>query len=585
MMGSMAKPAKKRDVKQPAVTSAIKKIRLRAQEPLVAEAIERGHTTSPVAARILAARGFEPGKKLETFIAPSLREGIPDPAELKNLNQAAQLIAAVITKKGKVAVACDFDVDGLSGGAQLIHFLRALNVECKAFVPDRFSDGYGLNEKIIRQAAKEKFALLVTIDFGTTSSQELSLAASLGIKTVVIDHHYVGANVPSCDVFINPQQSGCGFADGIMCASGLTWYLLIALKNHLPAAAKIDLRDYLDLACMGTICDMVPLTGANRVIAKRGLEALTCSNKAGLQALKNVIGIRRAVTCYDVSFGLGPRINAAGRMVHGEMVIDLLTTSDSELAARLAARLNKLNSERQDTETIVKDKAIEYVYNQKTLPAGIVVWDTEFHTGVIGIVAQRLVERFYRPSAVLGVDTPGIYKGSVRGIKGFSVVEALSQVSATLLKFGGHDGAGGFSVAADKLEDFKEAFETVCAQRLKDIDTEPSVDADTEIELHEVSKGLINELQRFAPFGMGNPGPTLLARNVHIIEVRDLKGAHLKLHLSDGKRHLSGLMWRTTEHPAIYPHAKVNIAFRPEISSYNGIEEIQATLQAVEHAS
>ena len=580
----MRKTSSKRSAKLPPVTSAVKKIRLRAQEPVIAEAIERSHTTSSVAARILAARGFEPGKKLDTFIAPSLRDGLPEPGDLKNLNQAAQLIAAVVAKKQKVAIACDFDVDGLSGGAQLVHFLRAIGVQCKAFVPDRFSDGYGLNEKIIRQAAQESFALLIAIDFGTTSSHELSLAADLGIKTVVIDHHHVGKNVPSCDVFINPQQKGCGFAEGIMCASGLAWYLLIALKNHIPAAAKIDLREYLDLACMGTICDMVPLTGANRVIAKRGLEALTTSNKVGLRALKNVIGIKRAVTCYDVSFGLGPRINAAGRMVHGEMVIDLLTTNDSEMAARLAARLNKLNSERQDTELLVKDRAIEFVHTQKSLPAGIVVWDKDFHTGVIGIVAQRLVERFYRPSAVLGVDTPGIYKGSVRGIKGFSVVEALADVGANLIKFGGHDGAGGFSVAENKLEDFKTAFEATCAERLKQIDTEPSVDADTEIELHEVSKGLVNELQRFAPFGIGNPGPTLLARNVHVIEVRDIKGAHLKVHLSDGTRHISGLMWRTTEHPALYPHAKVNIAFRPEISSFNGIEEVQATLQAVEHA-
>lgn len=583
----MAKASAKRTTKRTSapIAIAIKKIRLRAQEPVKAQAIEQVHTISPVVARILAARGFEPGKILDTFITPSLREGIPEPAKLKNLTKAAELIADAVAKKQKIAVACDFDVDGLSGGAQIIHFLRALNVDCKAFVPDRFTDGYGLNENIIQQAAKEKFSVLIAIDFGTTSSKELALAKSLGIKTVVIDHHHVGTHSPCCDVFINPQQSDCGFADGIMCASGLAWYLLIALKNQIPSAAKIDLREYLDLACMGTICDMVPLTGANRVIAKRGLEALNTSKKVGLQALKNIMGVKRDVTCYDVSFGFGPRINAAGRMVHGEMVIDLLTTSDSELAARLASRLNKLNTERQDAEALVKDRAIEFVESRDSLPAGIVVWDKDFHTGVIGIVAQRLVERFYRPSAVLGIDTPGIYKGSVRGIKGFSVVEALADVGDTLIKFGGHEGAGGFSVAEEMLEKFVLGFEASCAKRLKNLEIEPSVEADTEIELHEVSKGLVKELQRFAPFGIGNPGPTLLARNVHVIDVRDIKGAHLKVHLSDGKRHISGLMWRTTEHPAIYPHSKVNIAFRPEISSFNGIEEVQATLQAVEHAS
>jgi single-stranded-DNA-specific exonuclease len=353
----------------------------------------------------------------------------------------------------------------------------------------------------------------------------------------------------------------------------------------------IDAKDYLELACLGTICDMVPLIGVNRVIAKRGLESLTVSKRPGLRALRNVIGIKGAVGCSDVSFGIGPRLNAAGRIVHGELVVELLTTRDSIRADKLARDLNELNAERQTIEGIVKERAIEQVEREIESSAqrgegnelsGLVAWHEEFHTGVIGIVAQRLVEHFYRPAAVMGMDSPGIWKGSVRGMRGFSVVEALASVKEHLIKFGGHEGAGGFSVHEDNVLAFKAAFVAECAKRLEKIEKEPFVDVDTEANLEECTPLLVKQLEGLAPFGMGNPAPVVLLKGLTVKESRVLKDAHLKVLLTDGKRFITGLMWRQTSHPALQVGNKVMIACKPDINNYGGNQELQATLLAVE---
>jgi single-stranded-DNA-specific exonuclease len=329
---------------------------------------------------------------------------------------------------------------------------------------------------------------------------------------------------------------------------------------------------------------MVPLVGLNRVIAKKGLELLSETRRPGLRALRNVIGIKGNVGCSDVSFGIGPRLNAAGRIVHGELVVDLLTTKDSNKADKLARQLNDLNAERQNVEQAVKQEAISLVEKSGGPDWGLVVWNPEFHTGVIGIVAQRLVEHFYRPSAVMGMDTPGVFKGSVRGIKGFSVIETLAACRDHLMKFGGHEGAGGFSVKEENLETFKKKFVAECKKRLEKLEVVPFVDADTETNLNEITVDLVNELSSLAPFGMGNPAPTVLLKNLRVVEVKQLKGLHLKALFSDGKRFISGVMWRQPSHPSLKPNNQVDIVCRPEVSTFNGTIELQANLQAVQNA-
>ena len=562
----------------------VKRIAIRPQGPALAEHISAQFNLSAVTGRVLAARGFSLDTELRSYLQPTLKDGLPHPEGLKGLDSACALIWAAVDQGKRFAICCDFDVDGLCGGSMLHGFFSQVGVQSKVFVPDRFLDGYGLNRQIVDTAADEGFQVLITIDFGTTNKDELAHASARGLQTVVIDHHHV-ASAPPADVFINPQQEGCGFAQGALCAAGLVWYLLIALnknaKKKQGRAPDVDVKSYLDLACLATICDMVPLRGVNRVIAKRGLEMLSMTHRPGLRALKNIIGIPGEVSCSHVAFGIGPRINAAGRIVHGELVTELLTTVDSKRADTIAKRLHRLNLERQDIETRIKNEAIRRVMAMKQLPHGIVVWDRNFHTGVIGIVAQRLVEAFYRPALVIGCDN-GVFKGSARGIKGFSVVEALGSISDVLLRYGGHAGAGGFSVEEGKLVKLADAFEAECRRRLADVDLEPRCDADTSVTLNEIDASLVDELAALAPFGTGNPAPVLHVPNVRVHDIRVLKGSHLKMTVSDGKRHVSALLWQHTSHPALYEGALVQLACRPGLNSYNGLLEIQLQIQAVE---
>ena len=576
------------------LTSAIKKIVLRPQNQELASLIQSKYKIHKVAARILSARGFNDDKNLYNYIQPSLKEGLPDPDDLKNLDRAIDLVEEALSKKVKIAVFSDFDVDGLSGCAQVVDFLRKVGAEVHVFVPDRFADGYGLHKHHIDKANEIGCKLLISIDFGTKNETELTYAKKLGIKSIVIDHHHVGDDVPECDAFINPKQKGCGFADEVLCAAGLCWFFIVGLRRagispEVSVASGIrkeecDPKFYLDLACLGTICDMVPLVGVNRIIAKRGLELVSTTERLGLQALKKVAGLSstKEVSCYDVSFALGPRINAAGRIVHGELVVDLLTTKDSTLADKLAKKLNTLNSERQDLELVIKEKAIKQVQSNSKLKHSSVVWDKEFHTGVVGIVAQRLVENFYRPSVVMGCDEEGIFKGSVRGIKNFDVVAALQAVSHTLIKFGGHTAAGGLSLKEENLDQFLNAFEVECANQLSKIDTSPIVDADTDISLSEFDINLIKDIKRFAPFGIGNASPIVVSRNLKVLDVRELKAQHIKATLTDGKCYVSALAWRMAGHPLIKKNNTVTIAYKPELNSFGGSTELVANVQAVE---
>lgn len=568
----------------PPVRAANKRIMVRDRKGREAEEIAESHRVSPIAARVLAARGFVAGKALADFLAPSLKEGLPDPAALKGLPEACSIVRKAVHGKQKIAIACDFDVDGLSGGAMVHHFLLSLGMQSRVFVPDRFVDGYGLSEAIVREAHKDGSSLLIAIDYGTSNPAELLLARELGLKTIVVDHHHVGEGEVPADAFVNPNQAGCGFAGGILCAAGLAFYLLIGLRKALPEASGIDVRQYLDLACLGTICDMVPLLGVNRVIATKGLDALATTTRPGLQALKNVAGIAGRPSSTDVSFGIGPRMNAAGRMIHGDMVIDLLTTSDSMKARKIASDLGKLNTERQDTETLMKNEAVQMLTLREALPEGIVVASDQFHTGVVGIVAQRLSELYYRPAVVLGVDTDGVYKGSVRGIKGFNVVEALSSLGPLLLKYGGHEGAGGLSLKAEMLAEFTKAWEHECALRLAGQSLEPVCLADTEISLSDVKVELVRELNMFSPFGIGNPAPLFLIRNIKVASVTSIKSAHLKATFTDGLYFINGILWRAPDHPHLFRGAKVNIVCKPDTSTYRGVTELQLTLQAVEPA-
>ncbi len=562
-----------------------KKIILRNQNEDVAHDIEKNFNISFVSARVLSARGFKLDENLKNFLRPTLKDGLPDPKKMLGLEQASDIIVEAIKNHEKIAICSDFDVDGLTSASQIINLLKDLNIDVKNYVPDRFSEGYGLNERMVKEAKKDGATLLLSLDYGTTNEKEIKLAQELGIKTIVIDHHHVGKNNPRSDAFVNPNQEGCGFCEYALCTAGLVWYLIILLRKKLYEEndkIKIDPKDYLDLSAMGTICDMVPLIGPNRVIAKKGLEVINNSKRVGIIALKNALNLNKEINCYDISFNIGPRLNAAGRMLTGEMVVELLTTLDEKKAKKIVGKLDKLNKERQVIEEQVKKEAIRQVESLESLKFGLCCWHPSFHTGVVGIVAQRLVEKYYKPSIVLGLDQDGIFKGSIRGIEGFSVIECLTSLSKYLEKFGGHEMAGGVSIKRENIKIFAEEFNKFCEKKILTIDAVPKVIADIKISLNELNKDIINELNLFSPFGMENPPIQFLCENLLVNKIYVLRDSHLKVVLSDSYgKILIGMLWKQTEHPMLKEGKKVDVVFKPQINSFGGFEEIQANISTV----
>jgi single-stranded-DNA-specific exonuclease len=540
----------------------------------------------PIVSRLLAERGFQADEKLDKFLTPSIANDLPTPLAIKNMDKACDLLLASIKSGTRVAICCDYDVDGTTSAAIMVNFLKKAGVEVSVLSPDRFESGYGLNKQMVDQVADEGCGLLLTLDFGTTNQAELAHAKSRGMKTLVLDHHnIIGTPPTSADVFVNPKQAGCGFANGDLCTAGLAWVFVKALKDEMTngadaglkrAARKINVDELLAFAALGTIADVVPLTDLNRAITREGLKQLSSSENAGLKALKHVSGIVSEVHTEDVAFGMGPRINAAGRMARRDrggltgamQVVELLTSEDPYRAKELAETLNRYNIDRKKVEKKVRELAIKQLKLKGKPPAGLVVWGADFHEGVNGIVASRLVDTYNRPSVVLGVGQDGRLKGSVRGVPGFDVVKALEAVSPLLEKFGGHAGAGGLTVRKRQIHEFAKAFAAECEKQLKGRDLTPLVKPDVETslpELKQVGKVLVEDLRKLEPCGMSNAVPKMLVRRAHVVSAIVQDDKHLKLMLRQGDAYMTALLWHQADHPALKAGSVVDIVCKPSV--------------------
>lgn len=555
---------------------------------------------SAVTARLLVARGITTVTGARAFLFPTLREHLPDPHGVKNILPAAGLICDAIEQRKQITIYSDFDVDGLSAGSQLELFLEALGARVNHYTPNRFTEGYGLVPTAVEKLARAGTELLITVDCGITNVREIALAKRHGMATVVIDHHQPH-ELPPADVIVNPAQEGCPFRDHLLCAAGLVWMLLVVLRsaahqrwggNEGAGRTIPDPKDFLDLAALGTICDMVPLVGLNRVLAYRGLEALQTTKRPGLIALKNVSGIGegKKVTAGHVSFGIGPRINAAGRLDDARLVFELLTTTSSNRAKTLAERINRLNQERKGVEEEVRLACLEMVASDPRWQSrsALALFADSFHPGVIGIVAQRLVEQYYKPVAVMapgevtqGNETLAVIKGSVRSIAGFHVADALQELDDVLMKHGGHAQAGGFTLEYDKLESFQERFAALAESRLTADQRIRERLADAEVSLEEISYQVVEEFGRLAPFGMGNPSPLLVTYDVTVESVQTLADGHLRLRFSDGRHFVGAVAWRFRGHPLLLKGKRVNIAYQPELNSYQGLSSVQLSIKEV----
>lgn len=553
----------------------------------------------PLVAQILIARGLGSLTAARAFLQPTLREHLPNPERIKGAVEAADLILAAIEKKKLITVYTDFDVDGLSGGAQLYLYLRQLGARVNHYTPCRFTEGYGFVRPALDKLTAAGTELLLTVDCGTASVAEIAEARERGMDVVVFDHHAPGECAPPANVVVNPAQLGCPFQDFRVCAAGLIWLCLVVLRARARerwgeerVAELTPPKDFLDLAALGTLCDMVPLVSLNRLIALRGLELLSRSSRPGVVALREVARLPegKPLNTGNVTFAIGPRMNAAGRLDHGKRVFELLTTTELGQARKVAKVLDRLNEKRRLIEEDVRQECISRItaeHGWEETPA-FAVFDAAFHVGVIGIAAQRIVEQFQRPAAVMGLSeglvkgrVVSVVKGSVRSSGGFHVAQALQKLAPILIGGGGHAEAGGFSVLPERVTQFSEAFVALAREHFCNVDASRERQVDAEAPLSQIDFSVAEAIGRLSPFGVGNPQPLIVSRNVEIESVTALTGNHVRFRVSQQEVVRNAVGWNLQSHPLIRKGNRVSIAYSPEINSYQGLSAVQLNVREI----
>ena len=564
-----------------------KRWRVKEQDPGLVECLVRELGLPELHARLIVNRGMSDPATVKRFLAASLSE-IRDPFLLLGMEKAVARLSAAIHRGERICVFGDYDVDGISATALLMSFFRAVDADCFYHIPKRLEDGYGLSRAGIERVASLGAKVVVSVDCGITAGEESLLCSSLGMELIITDHHAPGPTIPTACAVINPHQPGCTFPCKSLAGVGVAFYLLIALRSRLrdegrfATAREPDLRDYLDLVALGTVADVVPLVEENRVFVKHGLDKLTGTPRIGIRALKSVAGITGPVTCGAVGFRLAPRLNAAGRLEDAALGVELLLCEDAGEAAGMAALLDDSNRDRQQLEQNILADVLMQVQSSAGFPQmkAIVLASPDWHPGVIGIVASRMVELFYRPTILISL-LDGSGKGSGRSIPGFNLYAALEACAGTLVKFGGHKYAAGLSLDQSSINSFRDSFAQVAEGLLSEADLIPELAIDAELHPEQVTLALADELQQLLPFGIGNPEPTFLLRNVAVLEQRVLNGRHLKVRIRAGKEVFDAIGFNMAESKKTA--SKLDLVFCLESNEWNG-RRIQLRLKDLREA-
>ncbi len=532
-------------------------------------------------AGLLVRRGFADPAAAEAQLNPRLRSLAP-PEELPDMPKAVERISRALREKERIVLYGDYDVDGITSLAILARVFQAYGADVPCFLPLRAEEGYGLSEAGVDRCCElHRPGLLIAVDCGTTSVREIARLRSRGIDVVVLDHHEPGESRPDCAALVNPKL-GPDFH--YLCSAGVVFKLAHALLKS-SRVEGVDLREFLDLVALATVADIVPLTGENRIFVSHGLRQMERTRWAGLQALKEVSGIGAPVRVSDVGFRMGPRINAAGRLGPAAEALALLLTDDLREAQRLAAGLDSHNRERQGVEKQVVTEAEEWVdkHFKPDCDASIVAGSRDWHIGVLGVVASRIMRRHHRPTFVVGFDDSGSGKGSGRGIEGLSLVELLRECSDHLEKFGGHEMAAGISINEKSFPAFREAFEAAARGAASDDMLVPRLRLDGELPLRGLDHALLEAQDQLEPFGNSNPQPVLLSRAVAPVAApRVMKEKHLRLEFAAGRDRVSAVFFNAPVEDL--PRPPWDIAYTLEWNHWNGRSEPQLRLLEIRHA-
>jgi single-stranded-DNA-specific exonuclease RecJ len=538
---------------------------------------------SPVVAEILAQRGFRQPEEVIEFLRPTLLE-LFSPFCFKDMSRAIERLSLALEQREKVLVYGDYDVDGVTSTALLYKVLKDLGFEAVAYIPNRQDEGYGLHSEAIERAAKAGVRVLITVDCGITAVSEVNLAQTLGIDVIVTDHHEPPVVIPAALAIINPKVQNSGYPFGDLAGVGVAFKLAQALLQSLGNSeagihSEIGL---LDLVALGTIADLVPLVGENRIFVHYGLQQMEMTLHFGLEALLEECGLKnKPLKAGQIGFMVAPRINAAGRMDSARAGLELLLTGDPGRAKELARFLTQENKARQETEKEILAEAVSLI-EKEPIPRVIVLSAGHWHHGVIGIVASRLVERYFRPVFLIAEEGTEA-KGSARGIPGYPVLEQLSTQAHLLTKFGGHRQAAGFSLPTKNIRQLREGLNEQ-ALAFKDTLFQEYLKIDQRVSLETISGDLLHELEQMAPFGFGNPGPILACQGipVHSVKVVGKEGNHIKFRFGiQGEQ--EGIAFRLGERlNEIDKATRLDVAFSLDWNTYRGREDVQLMIKDVQ---
>ncbi len=538
---------------------------------------------SPLLARLLVERGLADPERAWSFLNPRL-EDLHDPFALADMERVVQRIFQAREQRQKILVYGDYDVDGITSTVVLRRALEMLGIESDFHMPRRLKDGYGLQPEVIRDAHEKGYRLVITADSGIRAFEVCELARELGVDLVVTDHHLPDATLPPAWAIINPKRPDCSYPCQDLAAVGVIFKLVQALFRR--AGKESVIPHFLKLVAIGTIADLVPLTGENRIIARFGLEGLSSPRNVGLKALLEGAGVSRHVSHFDIGFKVAPRINAVTRMGGGREVVDLFSVTDEQLAERMVAEMNTKNQlRREEEDRIVAEIEQRFEDDPRTFDKTfLVVAGRDWHRGVIGIVASRLVERFYRPALVVSVGEE-ICQGSGRSIPGFHLLESLDACRDLLERYGGHAQAVGCSLdpdgcASGLVDELSRRLDSYASGILTPEDLQPRLRVESLLEAESLNLNLHREVQRLAPFGIGNPVPVFATRALPVAAGPwVLSERHLKFKVQCNGSLVDAIWWRRAEEaPRLEGRPSVDAAYYLACNDYQGFETLQLEL-------
>ena len=577
--------------------------RLTAQEEALQQHLERELNISSAAARMLVVRDIQSAEEARQFIRPSL-DKLHDPFLMKDMDKAVERLHQAITQGEKILIYGDYDVDGTTAVALMYRFLQnlasnlsPLTFNLDYYIPDRYTEGYGVSTQGIDYAVEQGCNLIITLDCGIKAVEKVAYAKSKGIDVIVCDHHTPGDELPPAVAVLNMKRSDCPYPYKDLSGCGVGFKLAQAytqryLASRLSPNSLIALLPLTQLLAMSIASDIVPITGENRILAHFGIQQLNKAPFTGLSAIMQVAGIEtKKITINELVYKIGPRINACGRMKSGRAAVELLLTDDPDFARQQAEEVNQHNEDRRDCDTETTKEALQQLLDDPTFAQrrSTVVYSPNWHKGVVGIVASRLTETYYRPTIVLTAGEDGIISGSARSVGGFDIYTAIDSCSELLTNFGGHKYAAGLSMHIDALPEFKQRFEAYVAAHIREDQLQPTLLVEAELDLADITPAFYNVIRYLEPFGPGNPRPLFATRN--LINHRDTRvvgktGEHLRLDVTDRAYAITGIAFgRADMAQHIQNGNPVDICYELDENTFNNRTTIQMMVQDIKPCS